>query len=406
MPPGARPPGAAPLESSHTQAAATGGSEGLRASLDARAQAASYGTTGQAQALRDLAGQIGSGQQGYSSHPGNTDAYAQWQQNQGFRPQGYGQVYGQTDKGKYSGYKTEADMWGAVTGRAELAREQDLAQAAAMKDSMSQRYAALGQTVDTNMTGAGAALRDSRNRLPVGSLPGASDQLGKAVTDYHGQLNNWYANQGAPLVQGMETANQIQGTPTREYEMRSGAALGIAPELIAGKFPMSTQIQDASNQRDLQSLSDTGLPYSEQQSTLHGVQTDARQAQADQVTQTRQQAADQQQQMDDAVYGATTHTGKDVSSATGVPLQDVYDITTSPGFQTYADNVQAAVQAAQDANPAYGTKGAAGDAAANKVADALDQAINDAVGQVMTDTKDQNTAQVTERILRTLYGNI
>lgn len=398
MPPGAKPTpraSAIPRSTTHTQAAATGGSAALRASLDARAQAASYGRTGQGQALRDLAGQISSGQQGYSSHPGHTDAYAQWQQSQGFRPQGYGTVYGQTDEGKYSGYKTEADMWNAVTGRAELAREQDLQQAAQMKDEMTSRYDQLGQTVDTNMLGAGAALRDSRNRLPTGALPQASDILGKRVTDYRDQLDNWYATQGAPLVEGLETANQIEGTPTREYQMRAGAALGIAPELIAGKFPMSTQIKDAADQRDLESLNDTGLPYSEQQTTLGRVQTD-------QQTQQRQQAADEQQAMDDAVFGATTYPGQNLAQAVSAPLPDVYDITTSPNFQSYADQVQAAVADAQAANPAYGTKGPAGDQADNQVAAALDEAIASAVGNI----GDPNAAAVTERILRTLYGNI
>lgn len=398
MPPGQRhtPPraSAVPRQTSHTQAAATGGSAGLRASLDARAQAAAYGRTGQGQALRDLAGQVSSGQQGYSSHPGHTDAYAQWQQTQGFRPHDYGTVYGQTAEGKYSGYKTEADMWNAVTGRAELAREQDMAQAAAMKDDMTARYDQLGQTVDTNMLGAGAALRDSRNRLPTGALPQASDILGKRLTEYSGQLDDWYATQGQPLVEGLETANQIEGTPTREYQMREGAALGIAPELIAGKFPMSTQIKDANDQRDLESLNDTGLPYSEQQTVLGRVQSD-------QQAQGRQQAIDDQQNMDDAVYGATTYPGSNLASAVSAPLADVYDITTSPNFQGYSDLVQGAVAEATDANPRTGNP-QQDNVADNNIAQALDKAIADAVGSI----DDPNVADVTERILRTLYGQI
>lgn len=398
MPPGARPlrprASAVPRQTSHTAAVATHGS----AAIDARAQAASYGRTGQQQALQDLAGQIGAGQQGYSSHPGPSDAYAQWQQQQGFRPQNFDIAYGRTPEGKYSGFKNASDLKAAVIGSAELRREQDLAQAASMKDDMSTRLAGLGQTVETNMLGAGAALRDSRNHLPHGSLPGASDMLGQRYSDYSTQLDNWYATQGEPLVQGMETANQIQSTPTREYEMRAGAEYGVDPNVTAGWFPMANQIKDASDQRDLESLNDTGLPYGEQQTTLGRVQSD-------QQAQSRQQVADDLQAMDDAVYGATTHTGSEVSSATGVPLQDVYDITTSPNFQGYAQNVQDALQAAQDANPRVGNP-TADNLADNNIAQALDDAIGSATDQIMQETGDPNTAQVVERILRTLYGNI
>lgn len=403
MPPGARPTptrgSAVPRKTSHTQAVAQGGSAGLRASIDARAQAASYGLTGQHQALRDLAGQIGSGQQGYSSHPGQSDAYTRWQQQQGFRPQNYEVAYGQTPEGKYSGFKNASDLKAAVIGSAELSREQDLAQAAHMKDDMSSRLAGLGQTVDTNMLGAGAALRDSRNRLPAGAPAGASDILGQRYSDYGSQLDDWYAKQGAPLVEGMETANQIASTPTREYEMRSGAEYGVDPNVVAGWFTMDDEIGDAADQRDLESLHDTGMPYSEQQTQLSRVASD-------QQTQQRQQADDDEQAMDDAVYGATTFGGRDLAQAASIPLQDAYDITTSPNFQGYAQNVQDAIGAAQQANPAYGQNGDAGDAADNEVAAALDEAIRSATDQIMSDTGDPNTAQVVERILRTLYGNI
>lgn len=403
MPPGQRPPNARPTatprNTTHTQAVATGGSAGLRASLQARATAASYGLTGHQQALRDLAGQVGAGEQGYSSHPGQSPGYVEWQQQQGFRPQNYDVAYGRTPEGKYSGFKNASDLKAAVIGSAELRREQDIAQADQMKDEMSAQFDALGQTVDTNMLGAGAALRDSRNRLPAGSLPGASDMLGKRVTDYRGQLDDWYAQQAPALVEGMETANQIRSTPTREYEMRSGAEYGVDPNVVAGWFSMDDQVDDASDQRDLESLRDTGLPYSEQQQTLARLASDAQ-------TQQRQQADDDAQKLDDEVYGATTFPGRDLANATSVPLQDVHDITTSAGFQSYAEGVQQAVEIARADNPLAGTRGDAGDEADNNIAKALDDAIRSATDQIMADTGDANTAEVTERILRTLYGNI
>jgi len=141
-------------------------------------------------------------------------------------------------------------------------------------------------------------------------------------------------------------------------------------------------------------LRDTGLPYSEQQTTLRGLGVDAdRQAQ--------QQLEDEQLQMDNDIYGATSFPGHSLASAADAPIEVVHDITTNPNFPTYAANVEGAIaeyensQEAQNSSPAERENG---------IAAAADAAIRDAMAQVVQATGDQTTAEVLERILRSLYN--
>lgn len=403
-----------PPQTGQTQAVIQGG----KAALDQRRQAATYDQTGQQQALKDLYGQMQQTGSGYSSHPAPTSAYAQWQQAQGFGapagPVSYGQTFPKSD---YNGYKNEADMWGAASGTADLRRMEQSTQADALKQAMQAQLSQLDSQYahqGAQPTGANIAALASlggHQAVQGNSLGaqvhlgfgGAQDQMSQATAhaqdiaqvqghktgEYMGKLNDWYGQQAAPRVSGMETANQIQNTPLYEYQRQAAAQMGLDPALAAGRFPQSGMIADSANQRNIQSLQTTGLPYAEQQSTLHGMDT---QAAADQ----KQATADQQLQMIDDIYGVTTIPGDKLASAANAPLDAVHQIVTDPAYQSYAQTVENNMAQAQQANPGNST------AAKDAIQAAVDEAIKAAVDD--QSTVDPNTAAVLGRILHATYG--
>lgn len=392
-----------------------------KAAIDQRRQAASYDQTGQQQALKDLYGQMQQTGSGYSSHPAPTSAYAQWQQQQGFGQPHTGPVsYGQTFAGSdYNGFKNEADMKASVSGTADMRRQAQVEQADALKQAMQAQLSQLDdqykQQGSTPMGANIAALaslggHETRQANSVGHLiPGIgwgggqgvmADQTqhaagiahvqGHMTDQYMGKLGEWYAQQADPRVKGMETANQIQNTPLYDYQRQAAGEMGVDPALAAGWFPQAGQITDAANQRNIQSLNTTGLPYNEQQQTLGQADT---QAAADQ----KKMTADQQLQMIDDVYGATSYPGDKLAASASLPLDVVHQVTTDPsyGFDSYAKTVEDAMNQAQQANPQHTTD------ATNAIQDAVDQAI-----QAVRDdyaTTDPNTGEAIARILSAIY---
>lgn len=391
-----------------------------KAAIDQRRQAASYDQTGQQQALKDLYGQMQQTGSGYSSHPAPTSAYAQWQQQQGFGQPHTGPVsYGQTFAGSdYNGFKNEADMKASVSGAADMRRQAEVEQADALKQAMQAQLGqldshmkesaaqgsltALMQAVQANAhipdQSHQAGYFDHSTRMAGTSVSAPQESTNRIVAaqgrntgEYLGKLNDWYTQQAEPRVQGMETANQIQNTPLYDYQRQAAGEMGVDPALAAGWFPQSGQIADAANQRNIQSLNTTGLPYSEQQQTLGQADT---QAAADQ----KQMTADQQLQMIDDVYGATSYPGDKLATSASLPLDVVHQVTTDPsyGFDSYAKSVEDSMNKAQQ-----DTANADPTTQSNAIQDAVDAAI-----QAVRDdyaTTDPNTGEAIARILSAIY---
>lgn len=323
-----------------------------RAAIDARRQAAQYGLTQQNLALQDL--YLG----GAPSRPGATPAYQQFRDQQGFGDQGYAQTFGRTDTGAYAGYKTEGELKAALLGRAELSRQNDLSQADAMRSMLNDRLDALSTQYDQSTALPNALQTGSSINAQVGSalgafkslMPGANDPLAKAAGrseiiaqvqqrktgDYLNNLDQWYAKQADPLVTGLETANQIAQTPTRDYATTAGRDLGVDPALIAGWFPMAGEIKDASDQRNLESLHTYGLPYSDQQNVLGDMQTQAAQ-------QTKADAADQQMQMADDILGATSFDAGSLASKADLPIDEIHNIIQTPEYADASQQIEQAL---------------------------------------------------------------
>ena len=148
---------------------------------------------------------------------------------------------------------------------------------------------------------------------------------------------DWYANQAAPQVANEELANQIANTPTRTYATRAGAGYGIDPNLIAGWFPMKSEISDMADQRNLDSLHTYGVPYAEQQSVLRDVQNQ-------QATDTKLAAADQQAAMEQDILATTSFDAKALASKADLPVNELHAIVSDPGYQDAASTIDAIMQ--------------------------------------------------------------
>lgn len=341
--PTAQPTRAAP-RMDHTRAVAAEG----RAAIDRRRAAVDPAVTQQGQALADLYGSQTKG-----------DAYDQWAQAQGFGRDPYPVAFGRTDKGAYSGFKTEGELKAAIIGRGDLAREQQMMQADALKALMAERLDALGGQytqkaavpIGANI-GAVAGVGLQGNRF--GNTLGGNINIGwgqttdekafnrsLAVADaqqqrgdqYLSQLDEWYAQQGEPLVAGMETAQQIKSTPDREYALRAGRDYGVDPNIVAGWHPMSSEIGDAAKMRDLQSLHDYGVPFSETQRALGDMQSEAVQNQ-------KLDAADQQAAMESDILGATSYDAKALASQADVPVDEIWAIIQDPAYADAVSQVE------------------------------------------------------------------
>jgi len=400
------------MQTSQTAAIAQQG----RAAIDARRQAASYGRTEQRQALEDTYSQIQQTGQGYSSHPQQTPQFDQWMQSKGFGQQNYPVTFGRTDKGAYSGFKTEGELKAAILGQAELARQADMEQAGMMRSQLNERLggldeqyvqqaasptgldiagiAGLGKArAEFNPDDGGFGLPDLAARVPLAQAAQQAGAQHGATQGYMGKLDDWYAQQTDPLISGLETANQMERVPTRQYATVSGANYGVDPNLIAGWFPMAQEITDTANQRDLQSLNETGLPYSEVQSVLTGMDREGQQM-------AQQQAADQQVQMDNDIYQATSYTGQALASAADAPVEAIHAIVTSEVYPYAAGIVEQRRAEAEAANPDEGSPEQRA-ASAQAIQDVVDAAIQEAVMQT---TEDATSARVLDSILRAQYG--
>jgi hypothetical protein len=314
---------------SYTQDVANFGRE----AIDARRKAASYGLSEQAQALRDLSAG------GAPSHPGHTPAYDQWLQQQGFHQQDYPVSYGRTTTGKYAGFKNASDLKAALLGRSEIARQQDMTQADALRAMLNDKLTGLDaqrqqalSAPQQDLQQHGTMSRGGKVFYDTGQQADARDTRNE---QYQQSVDQWYQQQADPLVTGLETANQIAQTPTRDYATKAGQQYGVDPNLIAGWFPMAQEVTDAATQRNLESLHAFGLPYSEQQSVLGQVQSDQHKAAA-------QQAADQQLQMEAEIFGATGVDAKALASKSSVPVDQVWNLIQDPA---YADAAARAEQA-------------------------------------------------------------
>lgn len=290
---------------------------------------------------------------GYSSQT-PTDGYRQFQQQRGFRPQGYGIAVGQGD-GPYAGFRTEGQLKAAVLGQSEQMRGYDRQQADQLAQ-LADQY--LGQVEDqygtrladgqqqlskaTGYNPAGGAIRDATAGWWGDSSEDDGGMLGpmqRAIAkvpemgykqgeqEYTGELNDWLAAASSPYMDALDTAEQIQQTPLRDYATIAGAEYGVDPNVIGGWYPEASQIQDFRNQRDLSAIDQYGLPQSEYQ----GVLNDMEQQQNQQVQQ-EQQGYDLQ--VADNIFQLTGMDGNQLAQAADLTTEQLYSVVTDGAYQS------------------------------------------------------------------------
>lgn len=363
---------------------------------------------------------------------GGNDAYNQWFASQGFNPT-YKVTFGQSKKGKYAGFATEGELKAAISGRAEQLRQEqnalaqrDYETAQSGLDTLDSQYAANDAIAQHQMAAPTKAVLDlvgydlhhlARSAAPGGDgqmdggfgsfggsggapvadgghVPGARvpyiddathhQQLIDAANagndtlhrmgDYDQQLREWYGQQTEPLMQQSEAAQQQQLTPLAMYATKAGADYGVDPTLISGWYPASSQVTDFNTQRNLQSIQDYGMPYSDYQSYLASQAADQRRNQSVQDQADAQAAKDaqtaQDQQLEDGVYQATGMDVGSLASAADLTKEQVYSIVTDPNYQQAASDLYSVLT-----DPNFTTLSA----------DDQAQSVDDVIGQFRTD---------------------
>lgn len=320
---------------SYTQDIAQNGLEAIQRRRDAQRM----GRTMQREALQAfLAGDPYAGKAG-----SNSQAFQMYAQQ--YRPQSYPVSFGRGD-GKYNGWDTQGLMTTELKGRAEMLREQDKARAQALNDLIDQQLSQLQDTYTKNRVDLSHTLPNDQpipgyvGRAAMDAGGGKVDYTDQATFDknqaYNKAMDEWLSKASAPLLDAGDFAYDMQNTPMRDYAMKAGADLGIDPALVAGWYPESSQIGDYTQQRDLESIDMTGMPYSEYQQAMNQLDSQQQQQQQDMSDEAVQQASDEIWQS----YGID---GKQLASAAQMTLPQLVATLNSDNFMTLASQADTAI---------------------------------------------------------------
>lgn len=330
-----------------------------------RAAGASFDRTQAPQAL-DWAQQTG-----LTADP--TQQYVDWA-SQRFAGAGQQPVtFGQSAKGAYSGFKTEGELKAALGGRAQQYRQEDQQHAAQQYGSASDDLNGLLSQFDTQqdrtraalapaaLSGAGIGLGHVTGHAPTtwggpdvltAEGPTASDtrhrqndlDYANQLGAYNDRTKQWLADASQDPLQQMDTARQIESTPVSQYAGLAGADYGIDPTLVAGWFPQSADVTDFNTQRNLQSINDYGMPYSDVTSYRNqgdqAAAADQRQAATDQTAAAKQAADDQQAQIAQVVGDATGQDVTQLAQATNMTPVQVAQVVADPSYQQASSDLQ------------------------------------------------------------------
>lgn len=316
---------------------------------------------------------------------GQSDLMAQRQAARAQATPSYGKgEYGPTAKGGYSGYKTSGDLKAAVKGAAYMRQAEDQALADQAMQALLGQFDEVDQlrtqemasaakatdqaTADWEKFNAGRRAGSSVRALEQGtqdappayegadvdvvSVGTRSPYLGpnrprdaeeatdrQFLRDYATRQEQTIADDWNRYVEQMLAAQQpnvaaiqaLTERPLGDYAREAAVAdFGIAPELAVGFFEPQDDRTDYSQQRDLESWQQFGMPYS---SWISQQEDDAK-AQAD-----AEEAA-----LNEAIYGATGYSGQQLASQVGLAPADLMDVLSS---QEYADAYDAIVGAAE-----------------------------------------------------------
>lgn len=161
--------------------------------------------------------------------------------------------------------------------------------------------------------------------------------------DYENRLGSWRNAQDERAATVQALADAIGGTPFNQYVQRGAADYGVDPYLASGWFGPGINDNEFKDQRDTQSLSENGLPYTEYQRALDN--------QTKQATAADKQAEDQAHSMylDDA-YQQLGIDGDQLAQSADLTTDQVASYLQSPDFQNANQAVQQAISDAAGGN--------------------------------------------------------
>lgn len=267
------------------------------------------------------------------------DLYDQWLSQ--VTPQGYDVAFGRTPTGKYAGFDQLSTLQAATLGKANAIRDQDEQRFSALDqmanegldqvdtDYTKRRSAANLQDWTRPAPASASAAHTSPNGWstaagmdplptvdPVGHeseprKPGDSivdavvtasqagvnhtpalarqanpEAASRTIGDYGrksymaNELNPWLAQEGGKLLEQQDFAQQGLSTPLSAYAARAGAEYGIDPNVIAGWYSDEVDIADFEDQRNLDTLDATGMPYADYNTALDHITSQRRGARA------------------------------------------------------------------------------------------------------------------------------
>jgi hypothetical protein len=162
------------------------------------------------------------------------------------------------------------------------------------------------------------------------------------------ELNPWLAETTAADLEKQDFAQQGLITPIADYAQRAGGEVGVDPNIIGGWYPNASQLSDAADQRDLDMLAATGMDWSDTQSALAAMDAERRRANGEEVD---MQADADTAAINDYVYSQTGMDADSLAASADMLPQDVASIIESDAFQTYNNDIYAALTGTDPSDP-------------------------------------------------------
>lgn len=183
---------------------------------------------------------------------------------------------GLSAKGKYGGFYTSADQEQAIRGSAiNLAKgvpQQLRSTAKPYLDKLNTMY---GTAYTQYLSPEQKAAREQMGFNPASSSAGSARMFEETssnrtplLRNYANQLSTWYQKEAAPAKEYLSTAKQLESTPLSSLASSiATSAYGMNPNLATSKFG-NLDTEYLKQQRDTQSVLESGMTYDERQKAL------------------------------------------------------------------------------------------------------------------------------------------
>jgi len=221
---------------------------------------------------------------------------------------------------------TEQQTVGGVPVASQVADTPDPTQAGAH----------IGDVTYEGGSGGHPAARRYQSGPNTGSLEATPEQ-----ERYKTQLKDWLSQQSEPLAETMKFADEVQQTPLSFFANVAGQQYGVDPNIVQGRFGDKEDVTDFGTERNLGSINQYGLPYSE----VLGLQGDAQDAQ---TAAAKQGDKDQETALEAELQAQTGQDPTQLASAANITVPQLAEVVASPDYQQTSAQLQQILDSAQD----------------------------------------------------------